>query len=125
MIIAMDRIQEEVAEIARENGAELAVLFGSYARGTATDRSDVDLIFVERTDLPFLKRLDRYFDPLVDRLGTSVETLVYTPEEFERMKDRSFIRRALKEGMILYESGKVPTRSGEVASAGAGGSEGG
>lgn len=89
--------------MAEANGAKLAVLFGSYARGTATTRSDVDLIFVEDTDLPFLKRIDRYFDPLVDMLRAPVETLVYTPDEFERMKLRPFITRALREGIVLYE----------------------
>jgi len=108
-MVPLERIKDVIAALAQENGAELAVLFGSFARGTATDRSDVDVIFVEKTDKPFLKRLDRYFDPLVDRLGTAVETLVYTPEEFERMKDRGFIRKALKEGIVLYESGEVHT----------------
>ena len=82
----------------------MAVLFGSYARGTATDRSDVAIIFVEETGLRFLERLDRYFDPLVDRLKAHVEAFVYSPEEFERVKDRPFIRRALEEGVVLYES---------------------
>ena len=100
---SIETIREAAVRVAEANGAELAILFGSYARGTATARSDVDLIFVEVTDLPFLRRLDRYFDPLADMLSAPVETLVYTPDEFENMKDRAFIKRAVEEGVVLYE----------------------
>ena len=100
---SLEAIREAAVRVAEANGATLAILFGSYARGTATARSDVDLIFVEDTDLPFLRRLDRYFDPLADMLRSPVETLVYTPDEFERMKERAFIKRAVEEGIVLYE----------------------
>ncbi len=103
MLIPVEKIREAAVEIAHANGATLALLFGSYARGTATDRSDVDLIFVEETSLRFLDRLTRYQDTLIDRLSTSVETLVYTPAEFQRMKDGGFIGRAVREGIVLYE----------------------
>ena len=33
-----------------------------------------------------------------------MDVLVYTPEEFERMKDRGFIKRAIEEGKVLYEA---------------------
>lgn len=115
MKLTSERIKEAVVETARENGATCALLFGSYARGTATERSDIDVIFVEETDLPFLRRLDRYLGPLVDRLHVPVEVLVYTPQEFERMKDRPFVRQALQEGIILYEHGEVQARSGKMA----------
>ena len=48
-------------------------------------------------------QLDKYIGPLVDMIGMSVEALVYTPEEFQQMQDRSFIKRALKEGVVIYE----------------------
>lgn len=117
-MIHLDAIKKAVISTAKANSAECAILFGSYARDTATDRSDVDVIFIEETDLPFLERLSRYLDPLIDKLHTSIEVLVYTPREFEDMKDKPFIRQALKEGLVLYESGKDETRSGKVASAG-------
>lgn len=100
---SLDAIRDAAVRVSEANGARLAILFGSYARGTATPRSDIDLIFVEDTDLPFLRRLDRYFDPLADMLHAAVETLVYTPDEFERMRERVFIKRAVEEGIVLYE----------------------
>ena len=103
MVLELGAIKEAVTEVAKANGASMAVLFGSYARGTATKRSDVDVIFVEETDARFLDRLGKYMNPLYDRLRTGVEVLVYTPAEFERMKERSFVRRALREGVLVYE----------------------
>ena len=122
-MVQIDDIRQAASAVAQANGASCAILFGSYARGTATERSDIDIIFVEQTGDPFLKRLDRYIGPLVDRLHTSVEALVYTPDEFERMKDRSFVRTALEEGVVLYESGEVPPRGRPLVSAGEGGPE--
>jgi len=68
---------------------------------------DIDLIFVENTDERYIKRLDKYYDPLVDKLKTSIELFVYTPQEFIKMKNSFFIQQVLKEGIILYESGKL------------------
>lgn len=102
-----DDIHHEVVALARRNGAHKAILFGSYARGTATERSDIDLLFIERTELPFLSRLDRYFDPLADRFKTGIEIFVYTPEEFQRLATSGFMKQILKDGIVLYESRKV------------------
>jgi predicted nucleotidyltransferase len=107
-MVSPDVLKQAVTEVARANGALCAILFGSYARGTATRHSDIDLIFVENTSEPFLARLDRYLGPLVDRLKTGVETLVYTPDEFQRLRERPFLKHALATGVVLYESGNIP-----------------
>lgn len=102
------QIRAEVTDVARHNRAELAVVFGSYARRTATEHSDLDLLFVEQTDVPFLRRVGKYFDPLFARLRTGLDVLVYTPAEFEAMRQRPFVERILKEGIVVHESGTVP-----------------
>ena len=38
-----DRVLRELAGIARQSGTEKVILFGSRARGTHTERSDIDL----------------------------------------------------------------------------------
>ena len=107
-MLQLDDIRRAVTDVAVSLGAHQVILFGSYARGTATKHSDVDLIIVEDTKAPFLARLGKYLDPLWENLRTGVEVLVYTPEEFARMQEGPFVRRALREGIVLYESGKVP-----------------
>jgi uncharacterized protein len=81
-----------------------AYLFGSRARGDAAAESDVDLIIVADTGLPFVDRCKDYFG-LFQASPAALEMLVYTPEEFRRMldNDNPFLVKAMEEGKLLYE----------------------
>lgn len=107
MKISLEELKKIIYNLAIKNNALLAILFGSCARGTQTEHSDIDVIFVEETDKPFLKRLDPYFIPLADAVGGGVDVFVYTPEEFKKMKKKFFVKKALQEGVIIFESGKL------------------
>ncbi len=76
------------------------LLFGSLARGDARDHSDIDLIVVKETQMRFLDRLDEFYDDARE----AMDILVYTPQEFEEMKERPFVKRALREGKMLSEA---------------------
>jgi predicted nucleotidyltransferase len=76
------------------------LLFGSLARGDARDHSDIDMIIVKDAPLRFLDRLDEFYDDARE----AMDILVYTPQEFEEMKERPFVKRALREGKMLYEA---------------------
>lgn len=80
-MLDLETIRRVVCDVARANGARLAVLFGSWARGTADERSDVDVVFVEETQGCYLDRLGRYFKPLLNRLNAMCEPFIYTPAE--------------------------------------------
>ncbi|WP_305043745.1 nucleotidyltransferase domain-containing protein [Geoalkalibacter sp.] len=85
-------------------GGEILVsawLIGSCARGDAKPWSDIDLILVRETDLPFVER-PRLF-PCLDEMGVPVDLLVYTPEEFSALENHptSFWRQAQKERLRL------------------------
>jgi uncharacterized protein len=103
----IDRIKKAVRGLAIKNNADLAIIFGSYARGTNTRHSDLDVFFVENTKKPFLKRLDTYFDPLSEMMKGGVDVFVYTPREFEKIKNKPFIKRAVEEGEVVFESGRL------------------
>jgi uncharacterized protein len=77
------------------------ILFGSWARGTATRHSDIDLLVVWQCDLLPLERIGRVLTLLADA-PYPVEAIVYTPEELIRCQDRPFIRQLLAEGKALY-----------------------
>lgn len=79
------------------------ILFGSAARGEITGFSDLDVVVIEETDEPFLSRLQRYYGQI--DVPCDLDLLVYTPEEFQKMKKRGnpLIRRVLKEGRVIYE----------------------
>lgn len=119
----IEEIHSLVADTAEEKGAEMALIFGSLARGDASKRSDLDVIFVEDTSDGFIDRIGRYLSKLRDKkiLKTlDIDVLVYTPNEFERMKTEKnrFLLRALKEGKIVYEHGKRQKQCKTVDQAG-------
>jgi predicted nucleotidyltransferase len=93
----LDRI---LNRLKNDPSVHLVLLFGSLARGDARDHSDIDLIVVKETEKRFLDRLDEFYDDARE----AMDVLVYTPQEFEEMKERPFVKRALKEGKILYEA---------------------
>lgn len=83
-------------------GYRKAILFGSLARGDVGPWSDIDLILVKETEKRFLDRLDEFYGKVLP--DVPVDVLVYTPEEFARLsRERAFVRRALKEGVVLYD----------------------
>jgi predicted nucleotidyltransferase len=85
------------------SGARKIIIFGSLARGKPHKSSDIDVIVIEETEEGFLKRLDRYYATL--RPQCKIDFFVYTPREFEEMKEKSsFVRNAVKEGLVVYEA---------------------
>ena len=82
---------------------EKVILFGSMARGEPSEWSDVDLVIIKETDLPFLDRVKEVMRLLRPRVG--VDILVYTPEEFEHLsRERAFVRNEIvSKGKVLYE----------------------
>lgn len=91
-------------------------MFGSFARGDADVASDVDVILIEPTSRPFIERGLAHL-PLF-RIGLGVDLLVYTPEEYERLKAEGhpFIERVEREGITVYA--RSESRGPEVAGAG-------
>ena len=84
-------------------GAQLIVLFGSYAQGRRDLFTDLDLLVVMESDEPFVERLGRMYVTLSPKVAADI--LVYTPQEFEQMKQRRFVRHALATGTVVYARG--------------------
>jgi uncharacterized protein len=100
----IDSIKSLFEPVLSKTSAEMVYLFGSMARGTADPYSDVDLVIVADTKRPFVERFKDFMD-LLKVSPSAVEMLVYTREEFNRMRDcgNGFIQNVLKEGKIIYE----------------------
>ncbi len=84
---------------------EKILLFGSQARGTADDRSDVDILVVcsfEGKRRHLMLEMDR----ALRGLNLARDIMILTPEEFEldRHIPGTIARPAWKEGRVLYES---------------------
>jgi len=84
---------------------EKIILFGSQARGTADDRSDVDILVV--CEVPDGRRaLTLAMDRALWGLKLARDIVVLTPEEYDQ--DRhipgTIARPASREGKVLYEA---------------------
>ena len=103
-MISMETIREMAGKIVEAFQPERIILFGSYARGTAVEDSDVDLLVVSHDARPRPKRSVPIYGLLRDYyIGKDI--LVYTPEEIDEYRELkpSLIYRAFHEGIVLYE----------------------
>ncbi len=104
-----ERLTAILKPVLERYGVLKAIVFGSLARGESTKRSDLDLIVVQETDKRFLDRYDGILGDITDVVrGRDVDLLIYTPEELDNMANRAFIKRILKEGIVIYESERQP-----------------
>ncbi len=79
------------------------ILFGSFARGDVSRKSDMDLVVIMDTDKRFLDRYE-LCDQLYDIFDTGLDIFPYTEAEFSRISHRPFIKSIIKEGVVVYES---------------------
>ena len=102
-IYGMIEEQQVAQRLGQAANAERVILFGSYARGMATDHSDVDLLVVAESKLPRFKRSPPLYR-LLRPYPFSMDLVVYTPEEIEKGRHApfSFVASALREGKTVY-----------------------
>lgn len=107
--ISKEVIDSMAHRIAREVDPQRVLLFGSWARGEATEHSDVDLLVVERE--PFGDNRSRRREAAriwrcLSGFRIPTDILVYSAGEVEQWKDSRYhvIAKALREGRVLYES---------------------
>ena len=98
------------------------ILFGSFARGDQNRTSDLDLVVIADTPLPFMERIGTALQ-VASHACTKlpIEPLVYTSAEWESMtrSGSSFVSLVSEEGRVLYEQGSEPDRGRAVARPGA------
>jgi len=101
---------DEVVKILVEKYSpiEKIFLFGSQARGDADEYSDLDLIVIKNTKERFVARLGA-----VPVLPVHADVFVYTPKEFETMKEHEnpFILSAMESAKVIYERKKIKTKN--------------
>jgi predicted nucleotidyltransferase len=93
-----------IIEALRSYEPERIYLFGSHARNEADTLSDIDLIVIKKTNLPFLERL-REIQRYLPQDAGSVDILVYTPEELDDMQRRgnAFGELIQEEAQLIYD----------------------
>ena len=80
------------------------VLFGSHARGTAREDSDVDLLVIKEgaDGLDLMGQIYRR----LSGVGAAVDVIVVSPRDVERYRDSHalVIKPALREGRVVYDA---------------------
>jgi predicted nucleotidyltransferase len=84
---------------------ERIILFGSYARGNASETSDVDLLVIEqevKNRHAELVRLSR----IMAQLAAPIEVFVVSTKDVEEWGHLpgTALRPALKEGKVMYDA---------------------
>jgi uncharacterized protein len=103
-MVSQDLLMQATTRLVDKFNPQRIILFGSHARGTADEHSDVDLLIVAS-----FKGKRRTVVVEIDRalrgIGFARDIVLLTPEEFERDREipGSVARPASKEGKILYE----------------------
>ena len=100
---SLDQIRPRLADFCAGHGIMRAIVFGSYARGTQTRRSDLDLVIVMDTQKRFLDRYDDVKDIHDLVPDVHVEMLIYTEDELRAIAHRPFMRQILREGIVVHE----------------------
>lgn len=102
-MISEQTLKEVTRRLVEGFHPEAIILFGSRARGTADEESDLDLLVVCR-NVEDRRALATAMRASLWGLRVGTDIVVFTPEEFEREKNRidSVARPAAQEGRLLH-----------------------
>jgi len=77
-------------------------VFGSWAKGTQDGLSDLDVVVIKKTRKSFFARQREVASFLPPKFG-AVDILVYTPDEFSRMREEgnAFAEMISEEGIQI------------------------
>ncbi len=94
-----------VQRLVKAGGIQKVILFGSYARGVATEDSDLDFLVIEPQVRDKGLEMIRLRNA-IKSIGVGVDILVYSLQELKERKDvpGSTLRWALAEGKVMYEA---------------------
>ncbi|MBR3032949.1 MAG: nucleotidyltransferase domain-containing protein [Clostridiales bacterium] len=93
--LTIEQIREICGEVFKEYSVEYAYVFGSYAKGTATEKSDVDILISVPTDgLKFFE--------LVEVLREKLKKRVDLLDEGQLENNTALTHEILKYGVKIY-----------------------
>ncbi|TAJ76973.1 MAG: nucleotidyltransferase domain-containing protein [Gallionellaceae bacterium] len=104
-MISEKTIQQAVDRLVAAAKPSKIILFGSYARGEATEDSDLDLMVIEQEVQNSGEEMIRLHRAVGD-VGVGVDVLVYSDKEAARRSQvpGTVLYWAFKEGKVLYDA---------------------
>lgn len=106
MIYTVQEIQSRVMPVVKKYGIKAVFLFGSYAKGTATEDSDIDLLIdTSDTALRSLLSLGALYNDLEAVLEKKIDLItIRSLEQRTQMPSEAAFREAvMKERVRLYD----------------------
>lgn len=94
-MLTIDRIKEVVTRLGKKYGVKNVYLFGSYAKNTATENSDVDLI-IDKGDISSFREYYHLYKDLHDEFGTKIDLLT------EKSVSTDFLKAIENDRILLY-----------------------
>ena len=107
MIYTIDEIRQIVTPIAEKYRLPAIYLFGSYARGTANEHSDVDLLVdTTGTQLRSLLTLGALYNDLEEALGKRIDLITMSAlrQRVQMPSEETFRDIVWKEKVSLYDA---------------------
>ena len=100
-----DLVDETIDTIVSRFHPEMIITFGSVARGSTTDESDLDLLVIMDSDLKPTRRAREIYSATSD-IDLPMDIIVLTPEEFIENRDDpySFVSEIVRTGIVAYEA---------------------
>jgi predicted nucleotidyltransferase len=104
-MISIATIRDMTDLIVARFDPERVVLFGSFARGEATEDSDVDLLVELGGDELLKGRGNPIHHALALAFRQPTDVILRTSDEVRKFRDNPYtvIHRAFSEGIVLYE----------------------
>lgn len=98
MVLTIDEIKKRIRPVCEKYNVKELFLFGSYARGEATEDSDVDFRLVSGRDIDLFKMVGLRLD-LEEVLEKEVDLISQISED-----SKIFKRHYERDAVLIYES---------------------
>ncbi len=106
----MKRILNKITKaLSAIEDVKAVVLYGSFARGEATSRSDIDLLILT-TEKETIKEVQNKIIEVEQATGRNIQPTIRTPEELQKT-DTGLLQNIFQEGKVLYlkEAADIPS----------------
>ena len=97
------QMRDELLTLLKEGleGIGTCMLFGSFAREEEEFDSDLDILIVTENKDEAEGKTERLADELLRRFSISLASMIITPDELEKKRQKGFIKEAISEGRVI------------------------
>lgn len=95
-------ILEDFTNSIKKDNTITIILFGSYAKGIPTKKSDIDLLLVSANKFP----VEKIIREVYAKYGMEINVTVLTEREFKSQKTKEIIKEIIKNHYVLYGAEK-------------------